>query len=363
MRSPDARSTFALAVLLAVSGAGGPAVAATLHVAAGGIDADGCGTKTAPCRSLSRAIAAAGAGDKILVGPGRYGDLDADGALGEPGEESGGDALVTIDKPLVVESVEGAATTLIDAGNAALHAVEIDAAGARFGKAKKGFTVARAGLSGVLIAPGATDVTVSGVRAVRNQSGFGSKAARLVFRGDVAEANGDDGFSLTGNGSTIAGCRSTGNGGSGFAIGGSDNVLKANVASANAADGFVFSGDTHTLTGSVATGNATGLRVTSNNALTATGNSFLGNTNAGVAVTAPGITLTKSNVFGNGSIGGGNCGVATFGAGSVTLDQICFGAPGGPGDDPADAICANTGPIGVLGVTQKVIKVNPKVPL
>ena len=140
-------------------------------------------------------------------------------------------------------------------------------------------------------------------------------------------------------------------------------MVKGDVASNNGEDGFSFGGGTgHVITGSVGAGNATGLRISANG-ITASGNSFVGNANEGIAVTAPGVTLTKSNVFGNGSIGGANCGVATFGAGSVTLVQICFGAPTGPGADPADQVCANTGPILVDEIIKKVIKVSPKVPL
>lgn len=350
-------------VLLAVP-AGLPAAgAATLNVAAGGIDADGCGTKAAPCRSIGRAIDAAAPGDKILVGPGRYGDLDDDGTFGEAGEETGAGAVVTIDKPLVVESVEGAATTLIDGGDALLHGVEIAAAGARLGKAKKGFTIARAGRFGVLVDPGATGVTVSGVRAVRNAGGFGSKASGLTIRGNVADANDGDGFNFTGSGVTITGCRATGNTGSGFSLSGDGNVLKGDVASSNGEDGFRFaSGNGHVITGSVGAGNATGLRISAND-VTATGNSFVGNALEGIAVTSPGITVTKSSIFGNGSVGATNCGIRTAGAGSVTLDQICFGAPTGPGADPSDEVCADTGPIIVNEILKKAVNVAPKVPL
>ena len=61
--------------------------AATLHVANNGIDSDTCGAGSAPCRSISRAIVNAAAGDTIVVGPGRYGDLNGDGSFGGPGEE------------------------------------------------------------------------------------------------------------------------------------------------------------------------------------------------------------------------------------------------------------------------------------
>ena len=349
-------------VLLALPGGLPAAGAATLNVAVGGTDADGCGTKAAPCRSIGHAIAAAAPGDKILVGPGRYGDLDADGTFGEPGEETGVEAVVTIDKAIVVESVEGAATTLIDGGNAVLFGVQISASGARLGKAKKGFTIAHAGRAGVVVALGATGVTVSGIRSVKNAAGIASKAANLTIRGNVADANTGDGFSFTGANVVVTGCRATGNGASGFSVGGSANVLKGNVASNNVADGFAIGGgDGHVLTGCAAVGNATGLRVTANG-IVATGNSFVGNAVEGIAVASPGTTISKSNVFGNGAVGGTNCGVRTIGAGTVTLDQMCFGTPTGPGADPADAVC-ETGPIIVNEINKKAIKVSPKVPL
>ena len=355
-------SLLARLVLVALLGGLGTADAATLNVAVGGIDADGCGTKAAPCRSISRAIAAAVPGDKILVGPGRYGDLDDDGTFGEPGEETGTDAVVTIDKAIAVESVEGAATTLIDGGDAVLHGVFVGAAGARLGKAKKGFTIARAGLSGVLIGPFATGVTVSGIRAVRNAGGFASKAAGLTIRGNVADANTEDGFNFSGSGVTITGCRATGNGDAGFSLLGEGHVLKGNVAAHNGGDGFALSGGTgNVITGCVGAGNTTGLRIASS-ALVAIGNSFVGNAADGIVVTSPGTTVAKTNVFGNGSVGDTNCGVRTAGAGTVTLDQVCFGAPTGPGADPADAIC-ETGPIIVNEIGKKAVKVGPKVPL
>src|SRR5205085_10263251 len=54
------------------------ASAATVYVANDGVDAASCGGKATPCRSISRGIANANSGDTLLVGPGRYGDLDGD---------------------------------------------------------------------------------------------------------------------------------------------------------------------------------------------------------------------------------------------------------------------------------------------
>jgi hypothetical protein len=336
------------------------ASAATLNVAVGGTDADGCGTKAAPCRSITRAIDAALAGDKILVGPGRYGDLDADGTLGEAGEESTDAAgVVVIDKPVAIESVEGAATTVIDAAGANVSAVAITASGARLGKAKKGFTITGSLRSGVAFAPQVTGATVIGCRAVKNGLGFGGKAGGNVLIGNVAEANAGEGFVFTGGRTTFTGCRATGNDASGFTTDGEANLLKGCVASANAEDGFRLQGSRTVLTNSVANGNKVGLRASQPD-LVLTTNSFLGNADAGIVVTAPNVTITDSNVFGNGAVGG-NCGVTTAGAGTADLDGVCFGAPTGPGDDPADDVCSNA--VTVIEIIEKVIKITPKVPL
>src|SRR5262245_20507374 len=66
------------------------ALAAKLMVAAHGGDGPACGSEAQPCRSIGWTIGLAAAGDQIVVGPGRYGDLDGDGVF-EPaaGEEAG----------------------------------------------------------------------------------------------------------------------------------------------------------------------------------------------------------------------------------------------------------------------------------
>src|SRR5262245_19615832 len=49
--------------------------AGTLYVGNNGEDLPGCGSSADPCRSIGAAIRAASDGDRIVVGPGRYGDL------------------------------------------------------------------------------------------------------------------------------------------------------------------------------------------------------------------------------------------------------------------------------------------------
>ena len=65
--------------------------ATTRRVANNGVDSASCGTSANPCRSITQAIANAADGDRIVVGPGTYGDLNNDGVLGNsPGEENPG---------------------------------------------------------------------------------------------------------------------------------------------------------------------------------------------------------------------------------------------------------------------------------
>ena len=120
----------------------------TLYVANNGVDGPSCGTKTSPCRSIGQTIANAVAGDAIVVGPGRYGDLNGNGVLGEPGEENpdvfspGCGCVLGVNKTLTLTSSNGAAATVIDATSvASIQNVLIIGNGVQFGKAGKGFTV------------------------------------------------------------------------------------------------------------------------------------------------------------------------------------------------------------------------------
>lgn len=83
---------YLLPVLLIVAALGAlvatSAEAATVFAANNGVDGPSCGAKSSPCRSITQAIAVAAPADKVIVGPGSYGDLDCDGVVGEPGEET-----------------------------------------------------------------------------------------------------------------------------------------------------------------------------------------------------------------------------------------------------------------------------------
>jgi hypothetical protein len=124
--------------------------AATIHVANKGVDAPGCGTVEAPCRSISAGIAIAVEDDTVLAQPGRYGELDGDDVLGGTGEETGNfTSTVFIDKRVKVLSTHGAAATVIRGTSSRAMVVYIFADGAQFGDRNQGFTVYGANSHGV----------------------------------------------------------------------------------------------------------------------------------------------------------------------------------------------------------------------
>src|SRR5205085_4849389 len=91
----------------------------TLTVSNHGVDSSTCGAATDPCRSISQAIINAPTGAQIVVGPGRYGDLNGDGIFGGDGEEKGTPAsclcMLNIDKRVTLISRDGPLQTVIDA--------------------------------------------------------------------------------------------------------------------------------------------------------------------------------------------------------------------------------------------------------
>jgi parallel beta-helix repeat protein len=348
-----------------------PAAWATvLQVANNGLDAAGCGTKTAPCRSITRAIDTAANGDTIVVGPGRYGDLDRDGVVGEANEEGpriGG--LVLIDKAVTIVSSSGAVWTIIDAAGGNPNVVRIIASGVRFGKAKKGFTLVNSGGAGVVVDGGAANVVVEGNLAIRTGAGFrvgGSGSGNLAL-GNVASAN-DAGFALGGSAGAVARSNlAVANAGNGFDIGGDGQRCEDDIAIGN--EGFGFQAALYsdaTLVGTLAIDNLQGLFAGNGDALAVSGLTALGNREGGVHNQGTGtLTLTASNLVSNGAkaLGGrDNCGTLNENN-PLTATNVFWGAFDGPGGDPADDAC-DLGTVETLvdGIAAKPFKVKTKAP-
>jgi len=366
-------------VLLAAGGVD----AAKLQVATNGTDSALCGTSAAtPCRSISQAIANAQVSDTIQVGPGRYGDANADGDFDDPADEAaeidtGCDCLihVPVRKPLTLLSRDGANVTLIDARGAAIDVVRIDAPGTAFGKPKRGFTLTGSGSARGLFSS-ADDLVIGGNLALANGShGIKLEGDRCDLNGNQALQNGDSGFFLDGandglirgnvaisndndgfsqvNRSLVKNNVSIANDNDGFDQQGNDLVYRGNAALGNGGIGFDLNGGDRTvLTGILAQGNRNGVSVGGSDTVLAK-SSIVGNLGVGIVVEGGGTQLVigKSNIFGNNVVADPvvtNCGVTTLSVGPLNVAGDFWGAATGPGADPADDLCPFVPQIGLV---------------
>ncbi len=382
-RSSVTTALLTLVAALALAAAT-PVAAATLLVASYGVDGPDCGTKTAPCRSVSRAIALATDGATVEVGPGRYGDVDGDGSFTDAGDEAaeigtGCNCVVHVTKRLTIVSRDGAGVTVIDGGGAGADVIGIDVAGTVLGKAGKGFTVTN-GRDGIV--SNADTIAIAGNVAVRNANhGMNVTTSHSTITDNRAVANGNDGFQCSGtDDSLFARNVATENADEGFnadnrnvlvdnlAARNGDlgfnaqqgNLLRGDVAVGNAGEGFRLN-DENTFVGCIADGNVQGMRLSQGNTVTKC--AVVGNTDVGIAVSSGGNVITKTSIFGNATNASlpasrDNCG--TLVASGVVLQATTnfWGAPTGPGVDPADRFCNDPGAAtSVAPVATKEMKV------
>ena len=353
---------FALAVFpLALSS---PAVGGTRwFVAANGTDSATCGGKKEPCRTITAAMADALDGDTVEVGPGRYGDLNANGVLGEAEEEAplACACAVSLTKSLLLQSSAGAAVTVIEAGGASFG-VQMDSTDGTLGRPGRGFTVRGAGSIGVEVRGSRN--RVQGNLATQNVDvGFRVSSPDAVLVGNTAVGNPLSGiFVSSGPGATLIGNRSFGSQ-TGFLVLENDSTLTGNVASGNSDNGFHLAGSGHQFERNVANGNGeAGLFV--QNAASAesiVANAFVGNGGPGLWLIGPASEISRNNIFGNDP--SGNCGVLNQTDLAVQATKNFWGEASGPGAQPADDVCnlgASTTSVGP--VAKKPFKVKLKAP-
>jgi hypothetical protein len=291
------------------------------------VDSPTCGGPRVPCRSINQTIANAQAKDTIVVGPGRYGDLNGNGVLGEPGEETaqigfGCFCMIHVDKRVTLVSRAGASATVLDAGGAPVNVVGITASGVVLGRMNQGFLITGGGVNGLGCCFGASNVTVEGNIAVANSGaglGFGaSSGGRLRHNLSIGNTHG---FGVDDHGSRVERNLASGNSTHGFVIFGTGQMVSHNVASGNGF-GFLIQGTGHTLQR----------------------NSAIGNKGFGFQIEPAGgsATITHNNIYGNNDvpvIGLTNCGLWNASAGVITATNNFWGAASGPGADPADEVC------------------------
>ena len=294
------------------------AYGATLYAASNGADGAGCGPPASPCRTITRAIANAMPGDTIQVRPGLYGDLDSDGNLGETGEEvpqPGCNCLLSINKPVILISTDGAAATVINA--AAVDArtnVLIIASDVEFGRPGHGFFVTNANATnaGGIVIDG-TNVKVRGNQVLRTSGdtqGYGIEAVNNASEIVLIEGNQSVGWSA------------------GIVVQDSGKKVSQNQVSFNGAGIAAYGGS---VVGNVAINNTEGFLLSGS--ATVLGNAAHGNRDGFVAVVQDGV-IQKNNMFGN-----RRCGLMNTGTPGLVATHNYWGAVTGPGGDPADYVC------------------------
>ena len=304
------------------------AEAATRFVAHTGTDGPNCGLDAVTaCRSVSRAIALAAPGDTIIVGPGRYGDLNRNGVLGDiPGEEVGSagcSCVVSMNKNVIILSSAGAAVTIIDGTSVdVVQTVVVLSTGGEFGRPGKGFTV--------------TETGRTNNQGRRDGHGIGIDASGVKVRGNQVVASdprdGSDGTGIfTVNSASI---RIEGNLASNWfrgisVLGPSAAVVSKNQVTGNDRGIFAAGGS---ITGNVATANGIGIHATQG--ATVSGNATTMNF-YGVWLSPPFTgAVTRNNVVGNRL-----CGLVNDQVVAANATNNYWGVTSGPGDPPASNVC------------------------
>jgi hypothetical protein len=313
---------FSLAVVTSVLALSSASSAATRYVANNGVDSPTCGMQASPCRSITQAMAIAIAGDTILVGPGRYGDL-TDGEGGNfpggsfPGEEvppAGSPARIVVGKPLTIESTHGSDSTFLSDNSSYGESVRILASNVVLGRPGRGFTTA----GGIVVDAGATGVTVSGMVVVGEGLVAEGSGHTLSHNVVLSAGTGSRGITVVGDGNTVSSNR----------IDQGDVILSGNDV--------VFV-DNIVVGGPVAVDGTAQIR---RNTIVASLYA------AGLSIGPGTATVTENNIFGNTPQvypPDGNCGIFNGSGGTIDATNNYWGAASGPGPDPADDVCNGEG--------------------
>jgi hypothetical protein len=352
-----------------------------------GADQPGCGTQSAPCRSITHAVAAAPAGAIVFVGPGRYGDVNRNGSI-DPGDETPlprADALhgaIRLERPIRIYSTHGAEITTIDlSSNPAMPmaVVAIRANDVQFGRPGGGFRLIADNTgngTGVTFPAGKSisNIRVSG-NIIEGHPVDGYAGSGILAAGDHHSVLLTDNV-VTGKGAGIV--VSLGNSfgyaygpatierntlrynGMGASLGGRGITFTGNVMDSNASQG-VSAQDVAGPPNDTAPPPGTGIAILDsyivNNAfaglLVGTVESF--RRNVVVANGLGGIefvsdwwvgSIAQNNIYGNGvqpapGLDTSNCGVILIARIAPDITNNYWGAATGPGPDPADDSAAD----------------------
>jgi hypothetical protein len=326
----------------------GPFGSTPVNVANTGIDSPGCGTTGQPCRSITQAVA--NGVSPILVGPGRYGDLNRNGQFGAAGDV-GEDPLLDLLRAVVLESRNGAGATVVESG------FFVKADGVTIGTPGRGFTLlghddrmtlgsfgndTRAGYNVLL---GELGIRIWSNRArvehnlvVGGVEGVNSVGDTFIF-GNLAIGN-LDGFVVDGGTvltSVAAACAEAGFQ-AGIGLGDDGITLQENISAGNGTRNTRYHVDSSKYSGVFVFGSGRDWSF----------NTVVGNRGPGIRSEVGSFHATGNDIYGNNDTPAPvetgdvlNCGLLLLRGATVTDHSWNYwGAPFGPGANPADAVCA-----------------------
>jgi hypothetical protein len=318
-RAPGRVLTVAVLVASVTSAHG-----ATRYVANNGSDVGGpgaCLSKESPCRTISFAIQSAAAGDKIIVGPGRY--------AADTGETPtpGCGCMLGVNKAVTLMSSDGAGVTLIDGRTAAVvKTVLLIANGGEFGRPGKGFFVTQSGGGNHdAIVIDSDDIALRGNQVIPiSPTSIGTGIQMVNSPGAILiEANQVVGWAV------------------GIAMQGANKTVRRNVLLENGTGISTSAGSD--VTGNLVVDNIVGIKL-NNGATTVVGNAAIAN-GLGISNNSAGPpngaaftgVVQKNDLIANG------CGVRNDAVTGLVADRNYWGAATGPGPHPANPICNTSG--------------------
>jgi parallel beta-helix repeat protein len=350
-RTIPALATAMCAIALGASTAA--AVVPTIHVANNGVDGPACGTETAPCRTINEGLDRLPRGGNLLVHPGIYGDVDDDGVASGSGEDEAAPTvqdMFVINRKIKVKSTAGPASTVIRCPEAGPYRVRIQNATAQFGDKVSGFTL--------------LDCSVVVIGGTQSPSVAGNRI--------IATTNGDPGILVeTGVNVQILNNHVIGHQRGILVTLATDTLLKGNVAVGNRI-GIEEDASGTVLNGNIVVGNVErGLFLLGNASplpLVVERNSIIGNgtgngDDGGIVYfnNAAAMVITNNNIYGN-DAPAQNCGITDEsdpGGPTLVATGNFWGAPTGPGPNPADVVCSPF-PVDTSDFLDKEVSAKPK---
>jgi hypothetical protein len=373
-----------------------PSAGSTFTVSSNGTDSGTCGSNP-PCASIAQAVANASPGDSIAVGPGRYAGATVTKALTLSSSANGGaningtivlasDGIVfgkkgkgfavtpgSSNDAIVVNAnavtVRGNFVSRCDAGVEA-NGSDVLVRDNTFNNCNVGVVINGSGalvrdnlasylsLRGMALATTSSNAQLLGNKFMGgfiavDVGGTGHLLRRNVMTGSVSALVSNSGpTDVTVQENLIVGALSLG-----FSVSdGSGWTFIGNAAIGGGAPAFyVTTSAPSTFIGNVANGGSSdGFVILNAPDVVMQGNTAIDNGGNGVILgsVGTGATISGGNVYGNAT-----CGVSNSSSNAVSIDKVYWGAPSGPGLDPADDICANVAMTTVTNPAAKAAKI------